>query len=294
MNKLRDTELIITNSGRIYHLNLKKEEIADDIILVGDPNRVQQISNKFEKIDFKITHREFITHTGYYNNKKISVISSGIGTDNIDIVMNELDALANINFETRQINKIKRSLNIIRLGTSGGLNKKIDVDSFLVSEYAIGLDGLAHFYKNNDVLDEELSKIFFNKTNWSKNHASPYSVKASDKLLNKFNNFSKGITLTATGFYGPQCRNIRLKSSISDFNPSISTHASLLLLFVFSICKVCLSNLAPSWFKSEESISSINHLPSVKNSFNLGEFHTSQTFGLSKSDLPQLFFLIIH
>jgi uridine phosphorylase len=223
MNKLRDTELIITNSGRIYHLNLKKEEIADDIILVGDPNRVEQISNKFEKIDFKITHREFITHTGYYNNKKISVISSGIGTDNIDIVMNELDALANINFETRQINKIKRSLNIIRLGTSGGLNKKIDVDSFLVSEYAIGLDGLAHFYKNNDVLDEELSKMFFNKTNWSKNHASPYSVKASDKLLNKFNNFSKGITLTATGFYGPQCRNMRLKSSISDLENLIES-----------------------------------------------------------------------
>ena len=223
MNKLRDTELIITNSGRIYHLNLKKEEIADDIILVGDPNRVEQISNKFEKIDFKITHREFITHTGYYNNKKISVISSGIGTDNIDIVINELDALANINFESRQINKIKKSLNIIRLGTSGGLNKKIDVDSFLVSEYAIGLDGLAHFYKNNDVLEQELSKMFFNKTNWSKNHASPYSVKASDKLLNKFNNFNKGITLTATGFYGPQCRNMRLKSSISDLENLIES-----------------------------------------------------------------------
>ena len=223
MNKLRDTELIITNSGRIYHLNLKKEEIADDIILVGDPNRVEQISNKFEKIDFKITHREFITHTGYYNNKKISVISSGIGTDNIDIVINELDALANINFESRQINKIKKSLNIIRLGTSGGLNKKTDVDSFLVSEYAIGLDGLAHFYKNNDVLDQELSKMFFNKTNWSKNHASPYSVKASYKLLNKFNNFNKGITLTATGFYGPQCRNMRLKSSISDLENLIES-----------------------------------------------------------------------
>ena len=223
MNKLRDTELIITNSGRIYHLNLKKEEIADDIILVGDPNRVQQISNKFEKIDFKITHREFITHTGYYNNKKISVISSGIGTDNIDIVMNELDALANINFESRQINKIKKSLNIIRLGTSGSLNKKIDVDSFLVSEYAIGLDGLAHFYKNNDILDQKLSKMFFNKTNWSKNHASPYSVRASGKLLNKFNKFSKGITLTATGFYGPQCRNMRLKSSISDLENLIES-----------------------------------------------------------------------
>ena len=223
MNKLRDTELIITNSGRIYHLNLKKEEIADNIILVGDPNRVEQISNKFEKIDFKVSHREFITHTGYYNDKKISVISSGIGTDNIDIVINELDALANVNFETRTINKNKKSLNIIRLGTSGGLNKKIDVDSFIVSEYVIGLDGLAHFYKSNKIIDQTLSNIFINKTNWSKNHANPYSVKASENLLSKFNKFSKGITLTATGFYGPQCRNLRLKSSISDLEKLIES-----------------------------------------------------------------------
>ena len=223
MNKLRDTELIITNSGRIYHLNLKKEEIADNIILVGDPNRVEQISNKFEKIDFKVSHREFITHTGYYNNKKISVISSGIGTDNIDIVINELDALANVNFETRTINKNKKSLNIIRLGTSGGLNKKIDVDSFIVSEYVIGLDGLAHFYKSKKIIDQTLSNIFINKTNWSKHHASPYSVKASENLLSKFNKFSKGITLTATGFYGPQCRDLRLKSSISDLEKLIES-----------------------------------------------------------------------
>ena len=223
MNKLRDTELIITNSGRIYHLNLKKEEIADNIILVGDPNRVEQISNKFEKIDFKVSHREFITHTGYYNDKKISVISSGIGTDNIDIVINELDALANVNFETRTINKNKKSLNIIRLGTSGGLNKKIDVDSFIVSEYVIGLDGLAHFYKSNKLTNQTLSNIFINKTNWSKNHASPYSVKASENLLSKFNKFSKGITLTATGFYGPQCRNLRLKSSISGLEKLIES-----------------------------------------------------------------------
>tara|TARA_Y100000385_G_scaffold91878_1_gene94839 strand:+ start:302 stop:1162 length:861 start_codon:yes stop_codon:yes gene_type:complete len=223
MNKLRDTELIITNSGRIYHLNLKKEEIADNIILVGDPNRVEQISNKFEKIDFKVSHREFITHTGYYNNKKISVISSGIGTDNIDIVINELDALANVNFETRTINKNKKSLNIIRLGTSGSLNKKIDVDSFIVSEYVIGLDGLAHFYKSNKITNQTLSNIFINKTNWSKNHASPYSVKASENLLSKFYKYSKGITLTATGFYGPQCRNLRLNSSISDLEKLIES-----------------------------------------------------------------------
>ena len=146
MNKIGDTELIINDENRVYHLNLQKHEIANNIILVGDPGRVSQISNKFQKIEYKIKHREFITHTGFYKDKRISAISSGIGTDNIDIVINELDALLNIDFRTKEINKTKKSLNIIRLGTSGSLNKKINIDSFLVSEYAIGFDGLAHYY----------------------------------------------------------------------------------------------------------------------------------------------------
>ena len=153
MNKIGDTELIINDENRVYHLNLQKHEIANNIILVGDPGRVSQISNKFQKIEYKIKHREFITHTGFYKDKRISAISSGIVTDNIDIVINELDALLNIDFKTKEINKTKKSLNIIRLGTSGSLNKKINIDSFLVSEYAIGFDGLAHYYKNDDVLD---------------------------------------------------------------------------------------------------------------------------------------------
>ena len=133
MNKIGDTELIINDENRVYHLNLQKHEIANNIILVGDPGRVSQISNKFQKIEYKIKHREFITHTGFYKDKRISAISSGIGTDNIDIVINELDALLNIDFKTKEINKTKKSLNIIRLGTSGSLNKKINIDSFLVS-----------------------------------------------------------------------------------------------------------------------------------------------------------------
>jgi len=135
MNKLRDTELIITKDERIYHLNLKKSELADNIILVGDPGRVTEISEKFQSIECKIQHREFITHTGFYNDKRISVISSGIGTDNIDIVINELDALVNIDFKTRKINLTKKSLNIIRLGTSGSINNQIPVNSFIVSSY---------------------------------------------------------------------------------------------------------------------------------------------------------------
>ncbi len=221
MNKLKDSELIITKDERIYHLNLKKNEIANNIILVGDPGRVEQISNKFQSIEHKIAHREFITHTGYYNKKRISVISSGIGTDNIDIVLNEIDALVNIDFKTRIINNKIKSLNIIRLGTSGSLNKNIDIDSYVVSEYVIGFDGLAHFYKEKDICTEELEDIFINHTNWKNIHARPYAVRASKNLLKKFNNFKKGITLTATGFYGPQSRELRLKSSIKNIHTAI-------------------------------------------------------------------------
>ena len=221
MNKLRDTELIITKDGRIYHLNLKKNEIANNIILVGDPERVSQISKKFQIIEYKIQHREFITHTGIYNKKRISVISSGIGTDNIDIVINEIDALVNIDFKTRKINSTKKSLNIIRLGTSGSLNKDILVDSIIVSSYAIGFDGLAHFYKKKEIREKALEEIFIENTNWSNNHARPYAVRASDNLLEKFQNFNQGITLTATGFYGPQARELRLESSIKNIHSCI-------------------------------------------------------------------------
>ena len=221
MNKLRDTELIITKDERIYHLNLKKSELADNIILVGDPGRVSEISEKFQSIECKIQHREFITHTGFYNDKRISVISSGIGTDNIDIVINELDALVNIDFKTRKINLTTKSLNIIRLGTSGSINNQIPVNSFIVSSYGLGFDGLAHYYKKKDIRDIELEDIFIKHTNWNSDHARPYAVKASDDLLRKFKDFQNGITLTATGFYGPQARELRLESSIDNLQELI-------------------------------------------------------------------------
>ena len=151
MNIIAETELILTPENKIYHLDLSKHEIADDIILVGDPDRVAIISSKFDKIDYKIQNREFVTHTGTLNGKSISAIATGIGPDNIDIVLNELDAAVNIDLKTRTIKEQQKSLIIIRLGTSGGLQKDIEVDSFLMATHGLGFDGLAHFYqsKNN-------------------------------------------------------------------------------------------------------------------------------------------------
>ena len=148
MHKIAETELILTSENKIYHLNLTKDEIADTIILVGDPDRVKIISNKFESIEHKIKNREFITHTGTLNGKRISVIATGIGPDNIDIVVNELDALVNIDFKTRTINKKKKTLDLIRLGTSGALQKDIEVDSLLVAIFGLGFDNIAHFCEN--------------------------------------------------------------------------------------------------------------------------------------------------
>ena len=222
MKKIGDTELIINDQNRIYHLNLKEDEVANKIILVGDPQRVSQISKKFQKIEHKIEHREFVTHTGLYNNKRISAISSGIGTDNIDIVLNELDALVNIDFKTKNVKKNKTSLEIIRLGTSGSLNKDISLDTFLVSQFAIGFDGLAHFYSDHNSLEQNLQDYFVKHTKWDKKHAYPYAVGSSLNLLNKFDNIDRGITLTATGFYAPQCRELRLESSVRNLQDSIN------------------------------------------------------------------------
>ncbi len=223
MNIIPDTELILTKENRIYHLNLKKEEISDNIILVGAPERVEIISNMFDNINYKISHREFITHTGTYKGKNISVISTGIGTDNIDIVINELDALVNINFDTRTVNKDKKSLNIIRLGTSGALQNNIDVDTFVTSSYALGLDNIAHFYKCDVLIEKEITKSYIKHTNWPKNFSSPYIIKASNNLLQLFSDLNTGITATAPGFYAPQGRELRLTPSIKDLNQNMSS-----------------------------------------------------------------------
>jgi uridine phosphorylase len=220
MSQFPETELILTKEKRVYHINLKAEDVADDVIVVGDQHRVAQISKFFSKIEFKTEHREFVTHTGIYNGKRITVLSTGIGPDNIDIVLNELDAAVNINLETRELNPVHRSLNIIRLGTSGALQADIPVNGIVVSSHGLGLDGLLNFYDNWErVAEKPISEAFIKHTNWLPNLPYPYCVKASDKLISKFQQGTHiGITATAPGFYGPQGRQIRLKAAMPDLN----------------------------------------------------------------------------
>ena len=223
MHIIAETELILTRENKIYHLNLSKDEIANDIILVGDPDRVSVISNKFESIEHRIQNREFVTHTGILNGKRISVIATGIGPDNIDIVVNELDALVNIDFKTRTINKKKKTLNLIRLGTSGGLQKDIEVDSFLVSSFGLGLDNIAYFYESEEIIEQDMSKKYKQHAHWPENLSNPYIVKASDNLLSLFPDVKKGITATAPGFYGPQGRTLRLNPYITNLHEKMES-----------------------------------------------------------------------
>ena len=213
------SELILNNDGSVYHLKLHPEDIADTIIVVGDPNRVPLISKHFDKISVTKSNREFITHTGYIGKKHVSVMSTGIGVDNIDIVFNELDILSAIDLKSRTVKETKRTFKIIRLGTTGGLNDKINVDDILFSKYAIGIDGVPHHYKYDlNLFEEKLSQEFAQKTNWSKKLAEPYAVKSSDFLWNNMyeDQFNKGITLTMNGFYAPQGRSIRIPLSQPD------------------------------------------------------------------------------
>lgn len=224
MSQFAETELILTNENRVYHLNLLAEDIADNVIVVGDQNRVAQISAHFSNIDFKTEHREFVTHTGLYNGKRITVLSTGIGTDNIDIVMNELDAAVNINPKTRTLNSTHRQLNIIRLGTSGALQADIPVNGLVVSSHGIGLDGLLNFYDGwQSVCENNISDAFIKQTGWLPNMPYPYCVAASEGLLNKFRSGNYvGITATAPGFYGPQGRQIKLKSALPTLNDNLT------------------------------------------------------------------------
>ena len=232
MKALQDTELIITKDKKIYHLNLDKNQIAEDIILVGDQDRVRQISKHFDSIEHKIQHREFVTHTGMYKGKRISAISTGIGCDNIDIVINELDALVNINFDTKTINTKKKKLNLIRLGTSGALQEDIPVDTFVLSEYAIGFDGLAHFYQETECIESEMTEAFIQHSSWPQRLSEPYIIPASENLLHKFKGFKGGITATASGFYAPQGRELRLSSSVQNMHQKLNT-------FRFNGHKIC-------------------------------------------------------
>lgn len=223
-NIIAETELILNPNGSVYHLQLLPENIAENIIIVGDQGRVETVSRFFDTIDFKIQNREFVTHTGTYNGKRIMVISSGIGTDNIDILINELDAAVNIDLKTRTIKKDRISLNIVRIGTSGALQQDIPVDSFVVSTYGLGFDGLLNYYLDlPKINDNEVSEAFIKQTNWDKNLPFPYAVKGSEILINKIGfDLIKGITATAPGFYGPQGRKLRLSPWVEDFNQQLT------------------------------------------------------------------------
>ncbi len=212
MSRIAESELIINERGAVYHLNCRPEEIATTIITVGDPDRVASVSKHFDRIEYKNHHREFITHTGFIGKKRISCVSTGIGPDNIDIVLNELDALANIDLSTRSIKKELTCLNIIRLGTSGSLQKDIPVDSFVASTHGLGLDNLMHFYqiKNNEE-EKQLIHAFSTHTQLSSGKVSPYISMASGALIKHFTGqYHQGITVTCPGFYGPQGRVLRL------------------------------------------------------------------------------------
>ena len=212
MQKIAESELIINSRGGIYHLDVRPEELADTIIVVGDPGRVERVSAHFDKIEHRLSHREFNTHTGYIGDKRISVVSTGIGPDNIDIVFNELDALANIDFETRLVKDKLTKLNIVRFGTSGSLQGDIPVDSYVASSHGLGLDNLLNFYKYEKTAENKaMVESFISQTNLDTAITMPYAFGGSESLLNKFGtDYHKGITVTCPGFFGPQGRVLRL------------------------------------------------------------------------------------
>jgi uridine phosphorylase len=212
MQPIAASELIINDRGAIYHLDVRPEEIAPTIITVGDPDRVREVSKHFDRFEHRSHHREFVTHTGYIGNKRISVVSTGIGTDNIDIILNELDALVNIDFETRLIKEQHTTLTIIRVGTSGSLQQDIPVDELVVSSHGLGIDNLLNFYQSQQSDDEiQLLHSFTTHTQMHQSISQPYINRASTALLKHFTEgFKQGITVTCPGFYGPQGRVLRL------------------------------------------------------------------------------------
>jgi len=212
MQAIGASELIINDRGAIYHLNLRPEEIADTIITVGDPERVASVSKYFDRVEHKLAHREFITHTGTIGQKRISVLSTGIGPDNIDIVLNEIDALANINFDTRTINDQKKSVSIIRMGTCGSLQGEVGVNELVAGTHGLGIDNVLHFYeRENNEEEKAILAAFDDHTKISAHKIQPYIATASAGLLKHFTEgYSHGITVTCPGFYGPQGRILRL------------------------------------------------------------------------------------
>jgi uridine phosphorylase len=216
---IASSELILNPDGSIYHLNLKPKDLADIIITVGDQDRVAQVTSYFDEVIFETQKREFKTQTGFYKGKKMTVISTGIGIDNIDIVLNELDALVNINLETREVKSTHHSLNIVRIGTSGGIQPHVALDKFVMSEAGVGFDGLLHYYENN-VENKAATEALCTHLDISPKKPKPYIVNADEKLMQLFEADDKvicGFTGTNLGFYGPQGRSLRLKNQDPSF-----------------------------------------------------------------------------
>jgi uridine phosphorylase len=201
----------------VYHLNLLPEHIAKDIFLVGDQGRVSEISKHFDRIEYQIANREFVTHTGYIGHKRISAVSTGIGTDNVDIVLNELDALVNTHLDSAKEKEEKTSLNLVRLGTSGTIQSDIEVNSLVVSSHGLGIDNLMHFYANNQ-FDKDMQQAIDQQIKWPNELSKPYVYSADNELLNKFKGYQQGITVTAPGFYAPQGRKMRIPFAIEDLH----------------------------------------------------------------------------
>lgn len=237
---LAPSELILNSDGSIYHLNLLPEDIAKIIITVGDPDRVDTVTKHFDSIRFTAQKREFKTTTGTYKNTEITVISTGIGTDNIDIVLNELDALVNIDLKTREIKDTHTQLDIIRIGTSGAIQPDISVDSFILSRYAIGLDALLHFYQSDHIQHKAIQEAFVKHMSWFPQKSEPYVVRCDETLLQKFTGdfIHEGFTATNIGFYAPQGRALRLRTSDESMNDKLASFR-----FRESDKNICITNL---------------------------------------------------
>ncbi|MBO7646663.1 MAG: nucleoside phosphorylase [Bacteroidales bacterium] len=220
--KIPASELPKQPDGAIYHLNLHPEELADNVILVGDPGRVEMFSKMFDTIELKRQNRELVTHTGLYKGKRVSVISTGMGTDNIDIVLNELDALANIDLKTNEVLPEHRTLKLVRVGTSGALQEDIEVGTPVASAFGMGIDGVLNYYDTTGCLDKELAEAFIQQTSWSSLLPHPYCTPAAPDLLERVaHDMRQGITISAPGFFGPQGRQVRAKLMYPELNQAI-------------------------------------------------------------------------
>lgn len=219
MERIGDSELLINSDGSVFHLHLKPEELADTVIVVGDPGRVDTVSSFFQTREFRRESREFVSVTGEYKGKRMTVLSTGIGTDNLDIVVNELDALANIDFATRVPKEKKKSLRILRIGTSGAIQPDIPVTSFVFSHISVGCDGLLNWYANRDkIAIREMEEAFVKYVGWDRHLTAPYFVKSDESLIELFKDSTlRGVTLTAQGFYAPQGRVLRLPLAMPGF-----------------------------------------------------------------------------